>query len=124
MHDKPHRPIQSFVRREGRLTPGQQQALNDLLPRYGIPFTPEPLDLDALFGRAAPRTLEIGCGNGETLATLAAAHPERDFIGVEVYRPGVGRLLRRVAEETLTNVRVSTHDAVQVLREQIPDHAL
>lgn len=124
MNDKSHRPILSFVRREGRLTPGQQQALDELLPRYGIPFAPEQLDLDALFDRAAPRTLEIGCGNGETLITLAAAQPDRDFIGVEVYRPGVGRLLRRMAEEKLTNVRVSMHDAVQVLREQIPDAAL
>lgn len=121
---KPHRSIQSFVRREGRLTPGQQQALDALLPRYGITFAATPLDLDALFDRRAPRTLEIGCGNGETLATLAGTHPEHDFIGVEVYRPGVGRLLRRVKEENLSNVRVSLHDAVQVLREQIPDATL
>lgn len=121
---KPHRLIQSFVRREGRLTPGQQQALESLLPHYGIAFASTPLDLDALFGRNAHRVLEIGCGNGETLATLASTHPEQDFIGVEVYRPGVGRLLRRVNEENLSNVRVSLHDAVQVLREQIPDAAL
>lgn len=121
---KVHRPIRSFVRREGRLTPGQQRALDEGLPRFGVPFSREPLDLDTLFGRRAPRVLEIGFGNGETLAELARRHPERDYLGVEVYRPGVGRLLRHVLEEGLTNVRVSTHDAVEVLRGQIPDAAL
>jgi tRNA (guanine-N7-)-methyltransferase len=83
-----------------------------------------PLDLDALFGRHAPRTLEIGFGNGEHLAALAAAHPERDYLGVEVHRPGVGHLLMLAATNNLTNLRASTHDAVEVLREQIAPGAL
>ncbi|MDQ2070611.1 tRNA (guanosine(46)-N7)-methyltransferase TrmB [Natronospira bacteriovora] len=118
------RPIRSFVRREGRLTPAQERAMAELYPRYGLSFEKAPVDLAALFGREAPVTLEIGFGNGELLATLAAQHPERNFLGIEVHRPGVGRLLNRVEEEGLENVRVSTHDAVEVLREQIPENSL
>ena len=87
-------------------------------------FSPEPLSLDALFGRAAPRTLEIGFGNGEHLAALATAHPERDYFGIEVHRPGVGHLLLLAATNNLTNVRASSHDAVEVLREQIAPGSL
>ncbi|BAZ92955.1 tRNA (guanine-N(7)-)-methyltransferase [Thiohalobacter sp. COW1] len=117
------RRIRSFVRREGRLTPSQQRALDELLPRYGL--APDaPLDLDAVFGRAAPRTLEIGFGNGDSLATMAAAAPEQDFIGIEVHRPGVGHLLRLIAERELTNIRVVCADAVEVLRAAIPEAGL
>jgi len=119
-----HRPIRSFVMRTGRMTSGQARALEDLWPRYGVEFAPTPLSLDTLFGRSAPRTLEIGFGNGEHLATLAAAHPERDYFGVEVHRPGVGHLLMLAATHNLTNIRASTHDAVEVLREQIEPGAL
>jgi len=119
-----HRPIRSFVMRTGRMTTGQARALEDLWPRYGVEYSPAPLDLDALFGRHAPRTLEIGFGNGEHLAALAAAHPERDYLGVEVHRPGVGHLLMLAATNNLTNLRASTHDAVEVLREQIAPGAL
>ena len=119
-----HRPIRSFVMRTGRMTTGQARALEDLWPRYGVEYSPAPLDLDALFGRHAPRTLEIGFGNGEHLASLAAAHPERDYLGVEVHRPGVGHLLMLAATNNLTNLRASTHDAVEVLREQIAPGAL
>ena len=124
MTEPVHRPIRSFVMRTGRMTTGQARALEDLWPRYGVEYSPTPLDLDALFGRRAPRTLEIGFGNGEHLASLAAAHPERDYLGVEVHRPGVGHLLMLAATNNLTNLRASTHDAVEVLREQIAPGAL
>jgi tRNA (guanine-N7-)-methyltransferase len=118
------RPIRSFVMRTGRMTVGQARALDDLWPRYGVEYTPAPLDLDTLFGRHAPRTLEIGFGNGEHLASLAAAHPERDYLGVEVHRPGVGHLFMLATTNNLTNVRASMHDAVDVLREQIAPQSL
>jgi len=124
MNDPAHRPIRSFVMRTGRMTPGQARALEDLWPRFGVEYSPAPLDLDALFGRRAPRTLEIGFGNGEHLAALAAAHPERDYFGVEVHRPGVGHLFMLAATGNLANIRASTHDAVEVLRQQIVPAAL
>jgi tRNA (guanine-N7-)-methyltransferase len=119
MNEPSHRPIRSFVMRTGRMTSGQARALEDLWPRYGVEFAAAALDLDALFGRRAPRTLEIGFGNGEHLAALAAAHPERDYFGIEVHRPGVGHLFMLAATNNLANIRASTHDAVEVLGEQI-----
>jgi tRNA (guanine-N7-)-methyltransferase len=124
MNEPSHRPIRSFVMRTGRMTTGQARALEDLWQRYGVEFSPAPLDLDALFGRRASRTLEIGFGNGEHLASLAAAHPERDYFGVEVHRPGVGHLFMLAATNNLANIRASTHDAVEVLGEQITTAAL
>jgi len=124
MNEKTHRPIRSFVMRTGRMTSGQARALDDLWPRYGVEYSPAPLDLDALFGRRAPRTLEIGFGNGEHLASLAVANRERDYFGVEVHRPGVGHLFMLAASNDLTNVRASAHDAVEVLRDQIAPAAL
>jgi len=118
------RAIRSFVMRAGRMTAGQTRALTDLWPRYGVDFSDAPLDLPALFGRDAPRTLEIGFGNGEHLAKLAAAHPERDYLGIEVHRPGVGHLLMLAQGANLSNLRVSEHDAVEVLRQQVPPAAL
>ena len=106
------------------MTAGQSRALDDHWPRYGVEYSAAPLDLDAMFGRRAPRTLEIGFGNGEHLAKLAVAHPERDYLGIEVHRPGVGHLLMLVEKAGATNVRVSDHDAVEVLREQIPPGGL
>jgi tRNA (guanine-N7-)-methyltransferase len=120
MNQPERRPIRSFVMRAGRMTSGQTRALEELWPRRGVPYSPSPLDLDALFGRAAPRTLEIGFGNGEHLASLAAAHPERDYLGIEVHRPGVGHLLMLAQSRELANVRVSDHDAVEVLSHQLP----
>ena len=117
------RKIRSFVRREGRLTRGQQRALQVLWPRYGLE-TPTLLDLDSIFGRHAPRTLEIGFGNGDTLLTLAASEPETDFIGIEVHRPGVGRLLHELEARALENVRVIREDAVPVLRGCLPDNCI
>lgn len=120
----PQRRVRSFVRREGRLTPAQADALERLWPRYGLEPAPQPPDLDFVFGRRAPRTLEIGFGDGQSLLELAGHHPDSDFLGVEVHRPGVGRLLRRLEAERLDNVRVWCADAVEVLESQIPDAAL
>ncbi|HEU4624422.1 MAG TPA: tRNA (guanosine(46)-N7)-methyltransferase TrmB [Steroidobacteraceae bacterium] len=118
------RSIRSFVTRTGRITEAQQRALADLWPKYGVEYRPQPLDLDTLFGRRAPRVVEIGFGNGENLAALAAAHPERDYLGIEVHRPGVGRLLLAAEEAHLANLRIACHDAVEVLERQIPENAL
>ena len=114
------RTIRSFVTRSGRITEAQQRALTELWPKYGVEFGAAPLDALALYGRDAPRTLEIGFGNGENLAALAQAHPERDYLGVEVHLPGVGRLLRALQAQQLGNVRVVCHDALEVLGQQLP----
>jgi tRNA (guanine-N7-)-methyltransferase len=125
MTDAAHpRSIRSFVTRAGRITEAQQRALAELWPAYGVEFTPRPLDLAALFGRAAPRCCEIGFGNGDNLLALAAAHPERDFLGIDVHRPGVGRLLLALKAQELANVRVICHDAVEVLAAQFAPEAL
>jgi tRNA (guanine-N7-)-methyltransferase len=118
------RSIRSFVMRGGRITDAQQRALESLWPRYGIPFEPTPLDIRSAFGRLAPVTLEIGFGNGDHLAAQAEAHPERNYLGVEVHRPGVGRLLLALEERQLTHVRVICHDAVEVLAQQIAPQSL
>jgi tRNA (guanine-N7-)-methyltransferase len=117
------RTIRSFVRREGRLTRGQQRALQELWPRYGIEAG-APVDLSARFGRRAPLTLEIGFGNGDTLLALASAHPEQDFLGIEVHRPGVGHLLQELERRRLDNVRVMRGDAVDILRDDLPARSL
>jgi tRNA (guanine-N7-)-methyltransferase len=109
------RTIRSFVRRAGRLTPSQARALEEYWPRFGVNPPAGPLKLDEVFGRGAPRTLEIGFGNGDNLAALAARHPERDYLGVEVHDPGVGHLLLRVERDGLTNIRIAHHDAVEVV---------
>ena len=121
--DATRRGVRSFVRREGRITPAQRQALDVLWPRYGIEGD-RPLDLDALFGRQAPRHLEVGFGNGEALLAMAVAHPENDYLGVEVHRPGIGRLLARLEARESTNVRLVGRDAVEVLRDAVPDASL
>ncbi|PWG63150.1 tRNA (guanosine(46)-N7)-methyltransferase TrmB [Sediminicurvatus halobius] len=118
------RRIRSFVRREGRLTPGQQRALDELYPRFGLTRPQGLLDLDAAFGRTAPVVLDIGFGDGEALAELALSHPERNYLGIEVYRSGVGRLLRTLEREGIDNVRVLEADAVEVLRQNIPPASL
>jgi tRNA (guanine-N7-)-methyltransferase len=115
----PHRPIRSYVLRQGRVTDAQRRACATLLPRFGMPYSREPLDLDRVFGRVAPRILEIGFGMGETTAHIAAQHPEIDYLGIEVHTPGVGSLLNRIVELGLTNVRVIQHDAVEVLCDMI-----
>jgi len=113
------RAIRSFVVRAGRMTDAQRRALEELWPRFGIDFTPAPLDLDLVYARRAPRVVEIGFGNGEHLARLAQAHPERDYLGIEVHPPGVGHLLQRAQALALTNLRVIRHDAVEVLTQQL-----
>jgi tRNA (guanine-N7-)-methyltransferase len=118
------RTIRSYVLRQGRLTPGQQNALDQYWSLYGVDFSATPLALDALFGRTAPVTLEIGFGDGASLLQQAMQHPERNFLGIEVHRPGVGRLLSRCHEAGLGNLRVINHDAVEVLNQQIADNSL
>jgi len=121
---RPHRVIRSYVVRAGRLTSAQQRALDEYWPRYGVASGSEPLELPALFGRDAPRTLEIGFGNGDNLAALAAAHPDHDFIGVEVHPPGVGQLLLKAAATGLGNLRIVQHDAVELLQDRIAPASL
>lgn len=114
------RRIRSFVRRPGRLTPAQERALVELLPRYQVGEG----DLRAAFDRQSELVIEIGFGNGQALAWMAANEPERNFVGIEVHEPGVGRLLRSLEEANLDNVRVATRDAVEVLREHAPPESL
>jgi tRNA (guanine-N7-)-methyltransferase len=118
------RPIRSYVLRQGRTTPAQQRALDELLPQYGLTFSNEALDPEDIFGRKAPLVLEIGSGMGEATAQIAKAHPEADFIAVEVHGPGVGSLLNRIEKENFSNIRIVRHDAVEVLERRVPDGAL
>jgi tRNA (guanine-N7-)-methyltransferase len=113
------RRIRSFVLRAGRMTPAQERAMAELWPAYGVDLDDEPLDLEAIFGRRAPRCLEIGFGIGEVIGNLAEEHPEVDYLGLEVHRPGVGRLLLRAASSNLRNLRVICHDAVEVLKDKL-----
>ena len=106
------------------MTVAQERAWRDLWPRYGLEGTDETLDLDAVFGRTAARTLEIGFGNGESLVALAQAHPDEDFLGIEVHRPGVGHLMLRAESLELGNIRVVCRDAVETLSRQLPDASL
>jgi tRNA (guanine-N7-)-methyltransferase len=119
-----HRHIRSFVLRQGRVSNAQQRAHDTLLPKFGIPYTPQLIDLDAIYGRCAPKILEIGFGMGETTATIAAAHPENDYLGIEVHTPGVGSLLKEIGERELSNVRIIQHDAVEVLHNMIAPGSL
>jgi tRNA (guanine-N7-)-methyltransferase len=118
------RSIRSYVLRQGRISNAQHRAHVELLPVYGVPFSPALLDLERLFGRAAPKILEIGFGMGETTAAIAQQHPENDYLGIEVHTPGVGSLLARIAELRLANVRIIQHDAVEVLQTMIATAAL
>jgi len=118
------RGVRSYVLRAGRTTTAQQRALADLWPRFGVDPPQEPLDLDQLFDRHAPRVLEIGFGTGEALLAHALGHPELDHLGIEVHPPGVGRLLLAVAEAGLRNLRVVRHDAVEVLEGWLPDASI
>jgi tRNA (guanine-N7-)-methyltransferase len=114
------RPVRSYVLRQGRMTDAQRRALASLWPRYGVALGDDRLDLVALFGRAAPVVLEIGFGNGDALAAFAAREPQYDFLGVEVHRPGVGSLLRKLDDAKLANVRVVVADATAVLTRLAP----
>ena len=122
--DKFMRPVRSFVLRQGRLTKGQELALDTIWPVYGIERSDSLLDFPSLFGNDAPVTLEIGFGDGVSLATMAQQDPQRNFIGIEVHKPGVGRLLHLIEEKSLSNVRVMDDDAVEIIKQRIPDNSL
>lgn len=122
----PQRHIRTFKPRRGRITAAQTNALDRLWPRWGfeIPAEGEPLDLAALFGRAAPLQLEIGCGMGDAVVAMAAACPEHDFLAVDVHTPGLGNVLRMAERAGLTNVRAAAGDALDLLRSQLPSDSL
>jgi tRNA (guanine-N7-)-methyltransferase len=120
----PRREIRSFVKRIGRITAGQKLALETQWPRYGLDYTGTPRDLAGTFGNGRPIVLEIGFGNGEALFAAATSDPARNYIGIEVHEPGVGRLLRAADAAGLANLRVSKHDAVEVLRHEIAPGSL
>jgi tRNA (guanine-N7-)-methyltransferase len=118
---RPQRHIRSFVLRAGRMTPAQERALSELWPRYGLDSGDDPLDLEAIFGRRARRCLEIGFGAGEVIGSLAQNNPHIDYLGLEVHRPGVGRLLLHAEQSNAANLRVICQDAVEVLRDRVPN---
>ncbi len=120
----PHRPIRSFVLRQGRQSVAQSRAMETLGPRFLLPFGNALLDYREVFGRTAPTVLEIGFGMGESSAAIAAELPDQNFLGVEVHTPGVGSLLKQIGERGLTNVRIIQHDAVEVLARQIAPSSL
>ena len=118
------RTIRSFVLRQGRVSNAQRRACDTLLPKHGIQFTQEILDLDHVFGRAAPKILEIGFGMGETTAAIASANPENDYLAIEVHTPGVGNLLNQIESLGLSNLRIIQHDAVEVLQHMLEKESL
>lgn len=118
------RKIRSFVRREGRLTTGQQHALDTLWPKYGIDMSETALDLGSTFGNEQPVILEIGFGNGDSLAQMAKGNPGLNYLGIEVHRPGVGHLLYLIEEQGIENLRIMSEDAVEIIKNQIPEQAL
>lgn len=120
----PRRAIRSFVMRAGRMTEGQQRGIDKGWPRFGLTLEQGLLELDQVFSREAPRTLEIGFGMGHTLLEMAEADPGQDFIGIEVHRPGVGSLLNGAVNAELSNLRVFDCDAIEVLKQCIPDGSL
>lgn len=119
-----HHTIRSFVLRAGRMGSGQQKALDELGPRFVLPYASGEVDLDAAFQRRAEKILEIGFGMGSATAEIAQAHPEKDYLGIEVHTPGVGALLKQIGERNLTNLRIIQHDAVDVLQHMIADSSL
>lgn len=123
LEQKNLRQIRSFVRRQGRITHAQQYALDHHWQHYGLDFAND-YDLNSVFGNDAPIIIEIGFGNGEALAHIAKAHPENNYIGIEVHRAGVGHLMMLLAQQDIKNVRIYCHDAVEVLQQKMPDGAL
>jgi tRNA (guanine-N7-)-methyltransferase len=125
MPEQPQRhTIRSFVLRAGRMGSGQQKALDELGPRFVLPYASTKLDLTAVFQRSADKILEIGFGMGGATAEIAANHPESDYLGIEVHTPGVGALLKQIGERNLNNLRIIQHDAVEVLQHMITDSSL
>ncbi len=118
------RHIRSFVMRRGHISSAQERALEELFPRYSVAYEKRLINPETLFHRTAPFVLEIGCGMGETTAAIAAAHPEIDFLGCEVFAAGVGALCLRIQELSLTNIRIARHDAVEVVRDMIAPDSL
>ncbi|MCW3479854.1 tRNA (guanosine(46)-N7)-methyltransferase TrmB [Neisseriaceae bacterium JH1-16] len=118
------RHIKSFVLRQGHLTAAQQRAMDEGMPRWGIAYRAEPLDLTAAFERQAPKILEIGFGMGTATAEIARTCPDNDYLGVEVHSPGVGNLLKLIGEQEITNLRIIRHDAVEVIDHMLPDGSL
>lgn len=118
------RAIRSFVLRQGHLSASQQRAIDEGMPRWGIEYRPEQLDLAQAFGRDAPKILEIGFGMGGATAEIAANMPHHDYLGVEVHSPGVGNLFKLIEEKQLTNLRLLRHDAVEVLDNMLADGSL
>ncbi|SET33951.1 tRNA (guanine-N(7)-)-methyltransferase [Nitrosomonas marina] len=116
--------IRSFVLRQGRISNAQRRACETLLPKYGIPFKREQIKLESVFGRQAPKILEIGFGMGETTADIAYTHPDRDYLAVEVHTPGVGSLLNQIETRGLTNLRIIQHDAVEVMQHMLSPMSL
>lgn len=125
MEEQKHlRKVRSFVRREGRMSENRKHSLEQLWPVFGIDQNDEILDLDLLFGRASVKNLEIGIGTGTALLAMAEAHPEEDFIGIDVYRPGAAQVMATAEERGFRNIRIMTHDAVDALKTQITDQSL
>ena len=124
MTDKIKRTIRSFVRREGRMTSSQKQALENLWPRFGIEPENGVIDFEILFGRNAPVVFEIGFGMGDSLANMALLYPEKNYLGIDVHRPGVGNLLKKIEENNITNIRIMCSDAVEVLKNNIAAESL
>ncbi len=119
-----HGHIKSFVRRAGRMSEAQQRFYADMMPKIGLVYAPQPLDLNAFFGRDNPKVLEIGTGMGETTAKIADAHRDIDYLGLEVHVPGVGALCKQIAERALSNLRIGQHDAVEIVRDMLPEGSL
>jgi len=119
-----HGHIKSYVRRAGRMSEAQERYYAEMMPKIGIPYQAQPIDLAAVFGRDAPKILEIGCGMGETTAKIADANRQNDYFGLEVHVPGVGALCKQIAERNLSNLRIGQHDAVEVVRDMLPEASL
>ena len=119
-----HGHIKSYVRRAGRMSLAQERHYAEMMPKIGVVYRPHALDLVTVYGRTNPKILEIGCGMGETTAKIADACRDNDYLGVEVHVPGVGALCKQVAERGLTNLRICQHDAVEVVRDMLPEGSL
>ena len=119
-----HGHIKSYVRRAGRMSAAQENYYAEMMPKIGVVYTPQPIDLAAVYGRNAPKILEIGTGMGETTAKIADANRDNDYLGVEVHVPGVGALCKQIAERGLSNLRICQHDAVEVVRDMLPEASL